>query len=227
MELTFKHKYENLSDREIVEKIITEPFDEEAATYLIYDRYAPLLFAICKHTLNSLDRLDELQSELFMHLKGQKRDWSVLRSFQWRSKLSTWLKITAYNLALNLRRELIENNGENTSLDNGWHDDGDDRRTIDIPIDEESRLERRHNTLVLNEAIRMIGNPDQRFVVIRRLQGYSSKEVAAMLKLHWEAEGTIHTNSRGEAVVPDSGYIDNLFKRGYEKAKTIYRTLDR
>ena len=44
MELIFKKRYEKLSDKEIVVLITDEKkHDEEAATYLLWDRYSPLL----------------------------------------------------------------------------------------------------------------------------------------------------------------------------------------
>lgn len=226
MELIFKKKYKDLSDKEIVDLIIAEPHNEEAATYLIYDRYEPLCISICQRTLGGASRLDELQSELFMLLKGKNRDWHALRSFGWRSSLGRWLSIIAYNLSLELRRQLIDNEGKNTSLDSGWA--GDDKpRTIDIPVDEEKLQERRYNMVVLNEAIHMLENPDQHFAVVQRLKGYSSKEVAQQLQTHWEANGIVRYNNKKELVKPDSGYVDNLFKRGYDKAAEIYKKLNR
>lgn len=227
MVLIFKHRYENLSDKEIVDLIITEPFDEEAATYLIYDRYEPLCKSICLRTLNNFSRLDELQSELFMLLKGQKQDWQVLKSFQWRSSLSTWLNITAYNLSLDLRKKLIENEGENTSLDDDWNNDESKRLTVDVPINEEKQLERHYNMLVLNEIIQQLKNPDQRFVVIKRLQGFSSKEVASMLERHWAQNNIVRYNRISQVIIPDSAYIDNLFKRGYDRVKKIFKSYDK
>lgn len=227
MDLKFKDKYKNLSDKDIVDMIVAEPHNEDAATYLIYDRYEPLCISICQKTLGGVGRLDELQSELFMLLKGKNQDWHALRSFGWRSTLGRWLSITAYNLSLELRGELIENNGKNTSIDKGWADDEGETHTIDIPVDEERQRERRSNMLVLNEAIHMLDNPDQRFVVIQRLQGYSSKEVAERLQAFWNENGTVRYNNKRQIVKPDSGYIDNLFKRGYDKAAEIYKTLNR
>lgn len=227
MELSFKDKYKKLSDKEIVDFIIAEPYNEEAATYLIYDRYEPLCISICLKTLDGVSRLDELQSELFMLLKGKNRDWHALRSFGWRSTLGRWLSITAYNLSLELRRQLIENDGKNTSIDNGQTDDKDKPHTIDIPVDEEKQHERRYNMIVLNEAIQMLENPDQRFVVKKRLQGYSSKEVACMLQAHWDVNDIVRYNNKKQIVKPDNGYIDNLFKRGYDKVTEIYNKLNK
>lgn len=227
MELTFKHKYEGLSDKELVDLIIAEPHNEEAATYLIYDRYEPLCISICLKTLDDVHRLDELQSELFMLLKGKNLDWHALKLFGWKSSFGRWLGITAYNLSLDLRRKLIENDGKNASLDDGWTDPDNYSRPFDIAVDEEKQQDYRYNIIVLNEAIQMLPNPDQRFVVIHRLQGYNSKEVAEMLQRHWDTNGIVRYNSKKEIVKPDSGYIDNLFKRGYDKAAEIYKHLNK
>lgn len=227
MKLTFRNKYKDLSDKEIVDRILAAPSDEEAAVYLIYDRYEPLCITLCQKVLGNARELDQLQSELFMLLKGKRHDWHALRSFQWRSSLGTWLRITAFNLSLELRRSLIENEGRNTSIDTGWTGDEEKPRPIEIPVNEEQEQERRYDMVVLNEAIGKLANPDQGFVVRRRLEGYSSKEVADLLGRHWESQGIVRLNVKGQAVIPDSGYIDNLFKRGYDKAKEIYKTLNR
>lgn len=227
MKATFRTKYKDLSDRDIVTKIITEPYDEDAAVYLIYDRYEPLCKSICMKTLGGVNMLGDLQSELYILLKGRMCDWHALRTFGWRSTLGRWLSITAYNLSLEIRRQMIENDGKNASLDSGWQGEGEKRKTIEIPVDDEILQDRRYKILLLQEAIQRLENPDQRFVVNHRLKGYSSKEVAEMLQTHWHANGIIRFNNKKETVIPDSGYIDNLFKRGYEKVTEIYKKLNK
>lgn len=227
MELKNKNRFIHLSDKEVVDMIITEPYNEEAAIYLIYDRYVPLCVTVCKQTLGGLDSLDELQSELFMLLKGKRQDWNALRTFQWKSTFGYWLRRIAYNLSLELRQQLIENDGKNTSLDNGWQHEGEIPKQIEIPVDEEGLRERHYRMLLLQEAINMLDNPDQRFVVIKRLHGYSSKQVATMLQDYWDKQQIVRYNTKQELVIPDSGYIDNLFKRGYDKVKLIFNSLDK
>lgn len=223
MELSFKHRFQHLCDKEIVDRILADPQDERAAIYLIYGRYEPLCISICQKTFGNTHFLDDLQCELYMLLKGANRDWHALKSFGWKSTFGTWLRIVCYNLSLELRRQLIENDGNNTSLDNGWKQEDCKSRTIDIPVDEEKEQERRYNMALLNEAIHSLENTDQRFVVIQRLKGYSSKEVAEQLKVYWAKSNTIRLNHKKERVIPDSGYIDNLFKRGYDKVSKIYK----
>ena len=43
MGLVFLNNYAELNDKEIVNKIINKPYNEEAAAYLIYNRYDPLV----------------------------------------------------------------------------------------------------------------------------------------------------------------------------------------
>ena len=227
MELQFKDRYKDLSDKEIVDKIITKPYDEEGAVFLIYDRYEPVCISTCQKLLGGLTRLDELQSELFILLKGSKLDWSPLRSFQWRSTFGTWFKITAYNHSIKLRKKLIENEGKNTSLDTGGSKKDETRKPIDIPVNEEGNRERIYRILLLNEVINKLENQDQKFVVKNRLDGYSSKQVAAMLEQYWKENNIIKYNNKKEIIIPDSGYIDNIFKRGYDIVKKNFKLLDK
>lgn len=71
MELIFKHKYTSLTDKEIVTKIITLPYNEEAATYLLYDRYSPKFRKLCRDIYNNLDWYDDCVDDLFDYLKGK------------------------------------------------------------------------------------------------------------------------------------------------------------
>lgn len=226
MKFPFCDRYVNLSDKEIVDRIIAEPNDEEAAMYLIYDRYEPLCISVCQKTLVGVCKLDELQSELFMLLKGKNLDWHALRQFQWRSSFGTWLSITAYNLSLELRNQMIENDGQNTSIDEGWdRDEESPKPIVVIPVSEESKHERKEQMQILRKVIDRLENPDHRLVVRMRLYGLSSKETAKVLQAYWDKNHIVKYNKKHELVVPDSGYIDNLFKRGYDKVKKMYNNL--
>ncbi|MBQ0007152.1 MAG: hypothetical protein KBT40_00300 [bacterium] len=59
MQLPFAHIYKQLSDKEIVDKVVTAPYNEEAAVYLLFDRYNPLLVKIYRRVFdNSPDWYD-------------------------------------------------------------------------------------------------------------------------------------------------------------------------
>lgn len=46
---------------------------------------------------------------------------------------------------------------------------------------------------MLLEAIGMLKDPDQKFVILKRLQGYNSKEIAELLTKAWEKHGVKST----------------------------------
>lgn len=72
MELTFHNNYKEESDKEIVEKIITVPYNEEAAAYLLYNRYDPLLFKLYRKIFDkNLSWYDDCLGDLFDYLKGK------------------------------------------------------------------------------------------------------------------------------------------------------------
>ena len=81
MELTFHNNYKEESDKEIVEKIITVPYNEEAAAYLLYNRYDPLLFKLYRKIFDkNLSWYDDCLGDLFDYLKGKNQDWNKLRT---------------------------------------------------------------------------------------------------------------------------------------------------
>ena len=87
---------------------------------------------------------------------------------------------------------------------------------------------------------------DQKFVVIKRLEGYNSKEIAELMKLMWEKEGIKRTslqNVRDEngnyvldengkkvkvvaPLVPSNQYVDVLMERAKKELKKIIVTID-
>lgn len=98
MELTIHNNYKEESDKEIVEKIITVPYNEEAAAYLLYNRYDPLLFKLYRKIFDkNLSWYDDCLGDLFDYLKGKNQDWNKLRTFEWRCNFGPWLGRTANN----------------------------------------------------------------------------------------------------------------------------------
>ena len=67
MEFQYKLDYNKLSDRQIVEKILAEPHDEEAAAYLLHNRYALLLYKLYMRLAKEDIWFDDCVDELFLH----------------------------------------------------------------------------------------------------------------------------------------------------------------
>ena len=204
MELTFHNNYKEESDKEIVEKIITVPYNEEAAAYLLYNRYDPLLFKLYRKIFDkNLSWYDDCLGDLFDYLKGKNQDWNKLRTFEWRCNFGPWLGRTANNRFLEIKPYLIGKIQNSISID-----DDEDRTPVQLPDNGVEDYEQLQKKIMLLEAIGMLKDPDQKFVILKRLQGYNSKEIAELLTKAWEKHGVKKYDNKGNLVVPTSGYVD-------------------
>ena len=92
MEFKYKLDYRKLSDRQIDEMILAEPHDEEAAVYLLHDRYSLLMHNLYHRLTTDETWFDDCVNELFMQLKGKDCSWHPLSDLDWRSTFGYWLK---------------------------------------------------------------------------------------------------------------------------------------
>ncbi len=217
MKLQYKIDYNNLLDKQIVEKILAEPHDEEAAAFLLYNRYTPLLQTEYYRFTAENTWYEDCVDELFMHLKGKDASWSCLAGFEWRSTFGYWLKKVARSVFRDVMHKLIENRGENMSIDN----DTPLKSKVQIAVDGEAFYMRRMQKIMLMEAIAKLKDDDQRFVILKRLQGYSSKEIASLLQKKWLKRGIKKYNNKNELVIPDEHYIDVRIQRAKERLREI------
>jgi len=215
--MEFNYKYKECSDEELLGLILTPPHNEDAAVYLLYERYQPLLYSIYKSLTSVPSWYEDCVHELFIHLKGQSRDWLPLSSFGKRSSFGTWLKVVARNKFLELLPKLIENPENFVSVDG----DDSDRPAIQHRDNGVEDYERRQARMLLMEAISLLEDPDQRFVILKRLQGYDSKEIAGLLQKRWQKHGIRKYNNRREEVVPDAAYVDVRTQRAKENLRKI------
>lgn len=121
------------SDKELVEGILAN--DERIINYFFFERCAPMFRHIIKNVFDYKAEKDELINELYLCLR--KNDWEKLRKFEYRSKLTTWLKVVAIRFFIKERDELIENLSETPLYRQEIYDTQD--RTIS-KIDVESVL---------------------------------------------------------------------------------------
>lgn len=217
MEFQYRYNYKDLSDKQIVDKILALPHNEEAAAYLLHNRYDPLLQKVYKLLSEDGFWYDDCVDELFMHLKGKDGSWHTLSTFEWRSTLGCWLKGVAKNKFLEVLPKLIENGGITVSLDS----DDPEKPRVQIPDGGEESYERRQRKVMLMEAIGQLKDDDQRFVILKRLQGYNSKEIAILLQKKWQRHGIKKYNNKKELVVPDAAYVDVRTQRAKENLRKI------
>ena len=218
MGLVFLNNYAELNDKEIVNKIINKPYNEEAAVYLIYNRYDPLLHKLYREIYDKDPSwYEDCLGDLFGFLKGKERDWNKLRTFQWRSKFGAWLSSTARHRFIEIKPYLIGKIENPLSID----DTDGDKAPVQLPENGGEEYERLERKILLMEAVGMLKDPDQKFVILKRLQGYNSKEIAELMKKSWAKHGIKKYDNKGNLVVPTSGYVDVRTQRAKENLKEI------
>ena len=218
MGLVFLNNYAELNDKEIVNKIINKPYNEEAAAYLIYNRYDPLLHKLYREIYDKDPSwYEDCLGDLFGFLKGKERDWNKLRTFQWRSKFGAWLSRTARHRFIEIKPYLIGKIENPLSID----DTDGDKAPVQLPENGGEEYERLERKILLMEAVGMLKDPDQKFVILKRLQGYNSKEIAELMKKSWAKHGIKKYDNKGNLVVPTSGYVDVRTQRAKENLKEI------
>ena len=219
MEFQYKYKYDysKFSDKQIVEKILGIPPNEEAAAYLLHDRYSPLLRKLYRCFTTDDTWFVDCVDELFISLKGKDCSWHALAAFEWRSTFGYWLRGVAFNKFRDLLPKLIENGGRNVSIDN----DDPQKPSKHIPGGGEKDIERFLRKVMLIEAFWKLEDDDQRFVMMKRLEGYRSKEIAKLLKFKWKKHGIVKYNNENKIVVPDEDYVNVLAQRAKRALKRI------
>lgn len=209
MKLQYKTNYDDCSDEELVNEILKLPHNEEAAAYLLYDRYDHLLKSVYKDITTNRLWFEDCVSNLFIHLKGTEFDWHPLTTFAWRSSLGSWLKgVARRNFKQSLRKLLPPATVKALSLD----DEDTDTPKIQLRDGGEEEHDRLQRKIALLEAIGQLENVNQKFVVLKRLQGYSSKETSKLLDIMWKKHGIEIRNKRDELVVPTATYVDSCMQ---------------
>lgn len=221
MKHSFRSQYDGLEDKQIIELILALPHNEEAAAFLLYCRYNWLLLKTY-HTLHEDQYwFEDCVDELFMHLRGNDNSWKTLSSFEWRSTFGCWLKRVARHKFIEVLPRLIDKSAQVTSIDG----DSLDKPTIQISNESKEDYERRWQKVLLLEAIEQLKD-DQRFVILKRLEGYNSTEIALLLQKKWQKNGTtkysIDRVTREKViVVPDADYVNVLTQRAKKNLQII------
>ena len=215
MSFHYKIDYSKLSDRQIVEKVLAEPHDEEAAAFLLHDRYNPLLHKLYYRLTTEDVWFVDCVDELFIYLKGKDGSWHILACFEWRSTFGYWLKKIAWNRFCEILPKLIENGGSNIPLDN----DDSSKPKVQIAVDGEECYERRLRKVMLMEAIGKLTDDKQRFAIWKRLEGYPSKEIAILFQEKWQKEGLVVYNNKKEIVVPTEDYVNVQIQRAKQELR--------
>ena len=231
--MAFHQNYEGYTDRELVELAILPPIgkkpNEEGVAFLLNNRYDPLLHKIYLEIYGKQhDLYGDCLNDLFIYLKSGEPVWRKLINLEWRSSFGRWLGITARHRFVEIKPILIGKCPNALSIDGDTStalSTGKDRNPVQLPDNGVEDYDEKERKVILMEAISLLKDADQKFVMIKRLQGYNSKEIAILLQKRWAKHGIVKYNNKKQIVVPDAAYVDVRTQRAKENLQKIINKL--
>lgn len=207
------YEYKKLKDEKLCDLFISG--NDEAMMFLIQWRYAPLLKKLCQKYYDDLTYLEQLQTELLIHL--HKNDYHAMRSFGWKSTFGIWLKTVAAHLFLQKKMELIDLAENSISI-------GEERDEGQINPPDTIYEENMHMVLLM-EGINMLEDKDQRFILLREIDGYKPWEIAKLLYSYRKKEGRVKkrklANGSLEEIIPTADYVYMLKAKAMTNLRRI------
>ena len=207
-----QNPYDALSERELIDAILSG--NEEAAIYLIYNRYYRDLRYLCFDYCGSHEYIDDVCHEVYILLKGKNGDWHPLSTWKGLSTFRTWLNHTVQNYLRNYREDLI-----GLRENKLYSEKEDDQDPVEKVESHYPSFEENMQKVLLLEAINKLENPDQRLVILKELQGYSHEEIAAILNQVRRSENRIKRNKEGKEIWADARAVDVLKQRAVAQLK--------
>ncbi|MGM9693960.1 MAG: RNA polymerase sigma factor [Alloprevotella sp.] len=213
-------RFQGLTDQDLVSRILSVPPDVEAAAYLLNQKYMPLLRKnYLKVFDGNNDWWEDCSQDFFIFMCGKSGDWRKFNTFHWECSIGTWLGKIAFNFFLEEKKRLIDSR---VILAEAPTDLIPTERHNGAAWQTHSQEEQR---LLLLEAISLLPDPNQRFVILQRLEGYDSREIAEQMKDVWRENGIVRFDSMGNKVVPSAAYVNVLAQRAKKNLKKIIQHL--
>jgi RNA polymerase sigma-70 factor (ECF subfamily) len=152
-------RFNEITDRVLVERFLRA--GDEAAFRELYRRHAPRLYALALRLCGGAeaDAQDALQDAWI-------RASNILRGFEWRSSLSTWLAGILINCARELNRKQQRRNEE--------------EMPDELPA---GICSRQGQAIDLEQAIACLPAGYRHVLVLHDVEGYTHEEISAMLKV--------------------------------------------
>ena len=214
LSMSKRNTYDAYSEQELVRAILTG--NEEAAIYLIYNRYYKDLRYLCFDYCGSHEYIDDVCHEVYLLLKGKNGDWHPLSTWTGLATFRTWLNKTVQNYLYNNREFLI--GLREKKLYSAKVDDPDPVEEVESHY---SSLETNMQKVLLLEAINKLDNQDQKLVILKELQGYNHTEIAAILNIVRRKEKRVKFDKDGKEILADAGAVDVLKQRAVAQLKEI------
>lgn len=96
--------YEQYTDRELVDRITRN--DKAVIEYFFIKKCSPIFLYILRSVFDGKIDVKELVNELFLYLS--ENNWYKIRQFDYRSRLTSWVRIVAVRFFVKKRNELME-----------------------------------------------------------------------------------------------------------------------
>lgn len=159
----------SLSDKELVHEVILN--NEDVIKFLFFEKCSPMFNYILTEIFSRKVDKGELISELYLYLSNN--DWKIIRSFEGRSKLTTWLSVVAVRFFLK-KKSLMIDSDLNTTLCSGCSEKLTSFYT-------QSYISEKIDML---NALQKLKCPRDRFVVIAmEIEGRDADEIAQQLNV--------------------------------------------
>ena len=160
------------TDRALIDQVRA---GDEAALRTLIERYEPQVAATVVGMLGPGDEADDVGQETFV------RFYQSLDAFRGDSALGTYLTRIAINLSLNVLAQRKRRRGRFWSRD-------DEQVPPEPSVDGRDEQATRERAQAVQAALAQLKPAFRAVVVLRMLEGYSTKETAALLAI---AEGTV------------------------------------
>ena len=160
--------YKNLTDLELVERITKD--NNTMLFGVLYDRYVNMVYSKCYGFSRSEDEAEDLTQDVFLSL------FVKLKSFQGRSKFSSWLYSFTYNFCVNYvnRNKERKMSDKSSSIDNSEH-------KVTENISDDTLFEMRSEKL--KRALELIDPDDKKILLLKYQDDVSIKELQALMEI--------------------------------------------
>ncbi|NND16778.1 MAG: RNA polymerase sigma factor [Eudoraea sp.] len=160
--------YKNLTDLELIERITKD--NNTILFGVLYDRYVQMVYNKCYGFARSEDEAEDLTQDVFLLL------FVKLKSFQGRSKFSSWLYSFTYNFCVNY----VNRNKERKMSDQSSPIEKTEHK-INEEISDGELFEMRSEKL--KRALDMIDPEDKKILLLKYQDDVSIKELQDLLEI--------------------------------------------
>ena len=191
-----------MQEKELIRKIRSGDRD---AFRLLYDEHAPSVLRICLRFTGKQEDAEDLCQEIFVKI------YTAIRTFNARSRLSTWIYRITVNHSLNYLRK-IKKTRQLLPLDHSQAAAPD--RTYDLKGDTASTperlLEEKERAHILRNAVNRLPENQRLALTLQKFEGFTCKEIAGMLECTvLSVQSRLHRAKKNLAVILQE-YADHL-----------------